>query len=170
LRAISSDLGCEYEKRAIAHILLSLTCKSVEEKKMARETLLRLFRHKAWADDELLTALAELGAENSVTQLAIKALSHSLVVDRIFAAHLRRTDHPYESANLADMPTLDDLSAQIRASDREYLDYVAALTRDQLAEPLDFTFTDGAPGRMSREEMLMHVITHGGVTGARSAR
>ena len=25
----------------------------------------------------------------------------------------------------------------------------------------DFTFTDGAPGCMSREEMLMHVITHG---------
>jgi uncharacterized damage-inducible protein DinB len=22
-------------------------------------------------------------------------------------------------------------------------------------------FTDGAPGRMSREEMLLHVITHG---------
>jgi len=30
-----------------------------------------------------------------------------------------------------------------------------------LAERIDFTFTDGAPGRMSREEMLMHVITHG---------
>jgi len=128
---------------------------------MTRETLLRLFRHKAWADDELLAKLAELGTANSVTQLAIKALSHSLVVDRIFAAHLRRMAHPYESANLADMPTLDDLSAQIRANDREYVDYVAALTCDQLAEPLDFTFTDGAPGRMSREEMLMHVITHG---------
>ncbi len=24
-----------------------------------------------------------------------------------------------------------------------------------------FRFTDGAPGRMSREEMLMHVVTHG---------
>jgi uncharacterized damage-inducible protein DinB len=30
-----------------------------------------------------------------------------------------------------------------------------------LAEPIDFVFTDGARGRMSREEMLMHVITHG---------
>ncbi|HET6599819.1 MAG TPA: DinB family protein [Burkholderiaceae bacterium] len=31
----------------------------------------------------------------------------------------------------------------------------------QMAEQIDFAFTDGAPGRMSREEMLMHVITHG---------
>ena len=59
------------------------------------------------------------------------------------------------------MPTLEDLSADIRKSDREYIDYVSALDRDQLAERIDFAFTDGAPGRMSREEMLMHVITHG---------
>jgi uncharacterized damage-inducible protein DinB len=59
------------------------------------------------------------------------------------------------------MPRLEDLSADIRTSDREYVDYVAALDRDQLADRIDFAFTDGAQGRMSREEMLMHVITHG---------
>jgi uncharacterized damage-inducible protein DinB len=110
------------------------------------DTLQRLFRYKAWANDELLTALAKLGAGAPTTRLAIKALSHSYVVDRIFAAHLRRKGHAYTSANLSEMPTLGDLSAQIRISDREYV---------------DFTFTDGAAGCMSREEMLMHVITHG---------
>jgi uncharacterized damage-inducible protein DinB len=126
-----------------------------------QDTLQRLFRYKAWADDELLTTLAGLGNESPVTGLAIKALSHTWVVDRIFAAHLRRKDHAYTSANLDHMPTLEDLSANIRAGDREYVDYVATLDRGQLAEPIDFTFTDGAPGRMSREEMLTHVITHG---------
>jgi uncharacterized damage-inducible protein DinB len=125
------------------------------------ETLQRLFRYKAWANNELLTALARLGGETPITALAIKALSHSYVVDRIFAAHLRRRDHAYTSANLSQLPTLEDLSADIRASDREYIDYVSTLDRDQLAERIDFTFTDGAAGRMSREEMLMHVITHG---------
>jgi uncharacterized damage-inducible protein DinB len=83
------------------------------------------------------------------------------VVDQIFGAHLRRQDHGYTSANLSKMPTLEDLSADLRRSDREYVDSVSALDRDQLAEQIDFEFTDGAPGRMSREEMLMHVITHG---------
>ena len=83
------------------------------------------------------------------------------MVDRIFAAHLRRGNHEYTSANLARMPTLERLSADMRASDREFVAYVSALDRRQLAEQIDFTFTDGAPGRMSREEMLMHVITHG---------
>ena len=125
------------------------------------DTLQRLFQYKAWANDELLTALAKLGGDSQLTGLAIKALSHSYIVDRIFAAHLRRETHAYTSANLCELPTLEDLSADIRKSDREYVDYVSALDRDRLAERIDFTFTDGAPGRMSREEMLMHVITHG---------
>ena len=78
------------------------------------DTLQRLFRYKAWANDELLTALAGLGGESPITGLAIKALSHSYVVDRIFAAHMRRKAHAYTSANLSEMPTLEDLSADIR--------------------------------------------------------
>ena len=134
----------------IAHILSDM-----------ETTLQRLFRYKAWANDELLTSLARPGGQASITGLAIKALSHSYIVDRIFAAHLRRKAHAYTSANTSEMPTLEDLSADIRESDREYVDYVSALDRDQLAERIDFAFTDGAAGRMSREEMLMHVITHG---------
>jgi len=126
-----------------------------------QDTLRNLFRHKAWADEELLAALARLGGESPITGLAVKALSHSYVVDRIFAAHLRRKPHAYRSANLSEMPALEDLSADIRKSDREYVDYVSQLDRGQLDERIDFVFTDGAPGRMSREEMLMHLITHG---------
>jgi uncharacterized damage-inducible protein DinB len=125
------------------------------------DTLQRLFRYKAWANDALLTALAGLGGASPITGLAIKALSHSYIVDRIFAAHMRRKAHPYTSANSSALPSLEDLSAAIGRSDREYIDYVSSLDRDQLAERIDFTFTDGAPGRMSREEMLLHVITHG---------
>jgi uncharacterized damage-inducible protein DinB len=125
------------------------------------DTLQRLFQFKAWANDDLLAALARLERESPITGLAIKALSHTYVVDRIFFAHMTQRTHAYSSANLSEMPTLEDLSADIRKSDREYIDYVAALERGQLAEQIDFAFTDGAPGRMSREEMLMHVITHG---------
>lgn len=129
--------------------------------KTADNTLQLLFQYKAWANDALLSALAQLGAESPVTPLAIKALSHTHVVDQIFAAHLRRKTHAYRSANLSQMPKLEELSADIRTSDREYVDYVATLNPDQLADRIDFAFTDGAQGRMSREEMLMHVITHG---------
>jgi uncharacterized damage-inducible protein DinB len=125
------------------------------------DTLHRLFRYKAWANDQLLTALSRLGDNSPVTALAIKALSHTYVVDRIFAAHIRREAHAYPSANLSEMPTLEALAADLRGSDQEYIGYVSTLDLAQLAERIDFAFTDGAPGRMSREEMLMHVVTHG---------
>lgn len=125
------------------------------------DTLQRLFEYKAWANDALLNALAKLGGESPIMGLAIKALSHSHVVDRIFAAHMKQEAHGYASANLTEMPKLEDLSADIRASDRDYIDYVSALDPRALAESIRFTFTDGAAGSMSREEMLLHVITHG---------
>ena len=125
------------------------------------DTLHHLFRYKAWANNQLLTTLARLGDDSPVTPLAIRALSHTYVVDRIFAAHIRREAHGYTSANLDRMPTLQELSAEIRTSDQEYIDHVSTLDHDRLAERIDFAFTDGAPGRMSREEMLMHVVTHG---------
>lgn len=125
------------------------------------DTLQRLFRYKAWANDALLTTLAGLGDDSPITGLAIKALSHSHAVDRIFAAHMQGRVHHYMTTNPEPLPSLEVLSAEIRRSDREYLDYVPSLDRAQLVEQIDFVFTDGAAGRMSREEMLLHVITHG---------
>ena len=143
----------------IAHIL-HLVQAEVKVKRM-KEVLIRLFRQKAWADDALLNALGKLGDRSPVTALALKALGHSYIVDRIFAAHLRGASHGFRSANPVEAPALDELSRDIRASDQEYIDYVTKLEAAQLAEQIDFTFTDGAKGRMSREEMLFHVITHG---------
>jgi uncharacterized damage-inducible protein DinB len=125
------------------------------------DILQKLFAFKAWADDQLLNALGRLGAQSPVMALAVKALSHTYVVDQIFAAHLTGRKHGFTSANLSEMPTLDALSADLRASDRDYVEYVPTLRSEELLEQVDFRFTDGAPGRMSREEMLLHVITHG---------
>jgi uncharacterized damage-inducible protein DinB len=123
--------------------------------------LQRLFRYKAWANDQLLTALAKLGDNSPITTLAIKALSHAYIVDRIFLAHLQGIDHAFNSVNLTQMPSLHSLSDDIRASDQEYLEYIWDLSCDSLRQEVDFAFTDGARGRMSREEILMHVIIHG---------
>ena len=125
------------------------------------DTLLRLFQYKAWADEALLADLAGLDGDSRVVALSLKALSHAYIVDRIFAAHLRRAPHAFASTNADTLPGLEDLAADLRRSDAEYIDYVGTLDREHLAERIDFAFTDGAPGSMTREEMLMHVITHG---------
>src|SRR5215831_14209818 len=124
-------------------------------------TLERVFSYKAKANNETLTAMRQFDDTSPAKEIAIRVLSHTYVVDRIFAANLRRAEHGYTSPNTSDAPSLEELSAAINTSDQWYIDYVSRLDEAQLAERIDFTFTDGLPGRMSREEMLWHVAIHG---------
>jgi uncharacterized damage-inducible protein DinB/putative sterol carrier protein len=125
-------------------------------------TLERLFRYKATANDEILASMRLFDDASPAREIAIRILSHTYVVDRIFAANLTGTESGYTSANASRAPSLSELSEAIKTSDQWYIDYVSHLDKAQLAERIDFTFTDGEPGRMSREEMLMHVTIHGG--------
>lgn len=122
-----------------------------------------LFEHKAWADDEFLgaTAKVDAGRHADDRQAAIRLLNHIHVVDRIFAAHLVGGTHPYTATNTPETPSLQALRDAMRETDRWYVGYVASLPPERLAEPVDFTFTDGQNGRMSREEILGHLLTHG---------
>ncbi len=130
---------------------------------MSATLLHSLFRHKAWANEELFAELEKLdpATHEAERHAAIRLLNHIYVVDRIFAGHLRGAPHGYAATNTPETPTLRALRDAVLASDRWYLDYVGAVPTQQLAEELSFTFTDGAAGRMSREEVLGHVITHG---------
>ena len=59
-------------------------------------------------------------------------------------------------------PDLGELQFAVAQLDAWFEAYAAAASNDQLSEKLPFRFTDGDAGCMSREEMLVHVITHGG--------
>nr|WP_245305886.1 hypothetical protein [Rhizobium leguminosarum] len=65
---------------------------------MSAQILLNLlFQYKASVDDELLDALNAFGAEarSDDFRSALRVLNHAHLVDRIFAANLRRLDHSY---------------------------------------------------------------------------
>lgn len=126
--------------------------------------LLSLFQYKAWANTELFAELGKVDAEAHADQRhsAIRVLNHIHVVDRIFVAHLSGTSHGYTATNTPETPTLDELQAAVAETDQWYIDHVRGLTPEKLREPVSFTFTDGGRGCMTREEMLAHVVTHGG--------
>lgn len=124
-------------------------------------TFERAFSYKAKANSEILAAMRQFDDSSPAKEIAIRVLNHTYAVDRIFAANLRRAEHGYTSPNPGQAPSLEELSEAIKTSDQWYIDYVSHLDEAQLAERIDFAFTDGLPGRMSREEMLMHVMIHG---------
>ena len=126
-------------------------------------TLQSLFEYQAWINEQLYAQVAKLDpeAQKDARHSAMRILNHIFVVDRIFAAHLAGAAHKYTATNTPETPTLEDLRAAVAESDRWYVEYVRGVTPKQLAETIAFSFTDGDRGRMSREEMLLHVSTHG---------
>lgn len=122
------------------------------------------FEFKAWANEELVSALRHLDGEKHGAErhTSIRLLNHIYVVDRIFAGHLTGTAHGFTATNTAETPTLDGLAVSLAESDAWYVNHVPTLSPAMLDAGLDFTFTDGQHGRMTRGEMLSHVLAHGG--------
>lgn len=130
---------------------------------MSIATLKSLFGYKSWANSELFALLATLPAQHAdQLHTCIRTLNHIHVVDRIFRAHLSGEPRPFDATNTKATPSLVQLQSDVAETDSWYMNYVAGLAPAALPEVLDFTFTDGDKGRMSREEILLHIITHGG--------
>lgn len=127
-------------------------------------SLISLFTYKTWANAELLEGVENVSADDHAGELhtAIRTLNHAYVTDRIFRAHLVGEEHLFTATNTVATPTLRALRSCTKENDAWFEEYAATITPGQLAEMICFTFTDGDAGRMSREEMLLHVIVHSG--------
>ncbi|BCR28161.1 DNA damage-inducible protein DinB [Aeromonas caviae] len=131
---------------------------------MHHSTLHSLFRYKAWADGELLDALATLDAAQygEAHHTALRIFNHIHVVDAIFKGNLLGEPHGFSATNTPETPTLAALRSAIGKLDAWYLDYVASLSQADGEAVLSFNFVDGDKGQMNRAEMLLHLVTHGG--------
>jgi len=130
---------------------------------MSITPLKSLFGYKAWANAELFAVLARLPEQHDEQlHTCVRTLNHIYVVDRLFRARLAGEPGPFESTNTKATPSLEQLRSDVAATDAWYQAYVAGASDDELSSIVDFTFTDGDAGRMSREEILLHVLTHGG--------
>lgn len=130
----------------------------------ASDLLFKMLSYQAWANEEILRAMEGLDAEHHAEerQHALRLMNHCLVVNKIFVAHLKGERHQFTSSNTPGTPELDELYTETVKVDRWYLGYVEAAASGMLNESIPFEFTDGDKGYMTREEMLTHVVTHGG--------
>ncbi len=128
-------------------------------------TLVSLFKYKAWANVEIHAALAKFNAQQHPDEFRamLHTLDHVNVVDRIFKGHLIGTSAQFfEATSSEKTPNLSELREIVSATDNWYLEFVSKVSAEHLKQSMQFTFTDGDQGAMSCEEMLLHVITHGG--------
>ncbi len=126
-------------------------------------TIQSLFAQKAWANNELFNLLSTVPTQQhaSAIHTATRTLNHIFVVDRIFQAHLQGTQHGYTATNTEATPELGELQFSVAETGAWFVNYAATASAVQLGEKIAFRFTDGDHGTMTREEILLHVITHG---------
>ena len=131
---------------------------------MANPALTALFEHKAWCNRGFIAALraAPADADRALMTVALYTLDHTSIVDQLFKARIASEPEPPFTDVVANTRLdLDTLAATMAATDAWFLDYVANATPAELEAVVEFTYLDGDPGRMTRAQMLAHVITHG---------
>ena len=132
---------------------------------MSNKLLTALFEYKAWANRGLYDALlaaTPVAEEHAMTFATVTiTLDHVSVVDQLFKTRIAGEPEPFEGIISPQLPSLAELRDTAAKTDAWYVDYVRDASQADLDEVLTFTFTDGDPGRMSRAEMLGHVLTHG---------
>ncbi|WP_175444001.1 DinB family protein [Nitrosospira sp. Nsp13] len=91
-------------------------------------------------------------------------LNHIHIADQIFKSHLIRQLHGLSSTESDSFPLLLQLQESAKALDEWLIDYAKQLDNELAPERIDFVFTDGDKGCMSRAEMLIPFLTHGHYT------
>jgi len=130
---------------------------------MTTQLLTSLFKYKAWANQGLISALEGIpeSADRRERAVIVLTLDHTSLVDQVFKARLIGEAPAFESVVSARPPALDELRRTMAATDAWYVNYVGAASPAELDEIVAFTYVaDGEPGRMTKGEMLGHVLTH----------
>ncbi|WP_341666799.1 DinB family protein [Alcaligenes sp. SDU_A2] len=129
----------------------------------AASGLVQLMAHKQWMDKGMYTALQapEYAERPEMVERALYWLNHNYIVDQIFKGHLLGQPCAFTSTVSTTFPPLQELCALSEALNEWLVDYAGQLDDISAKEEIEFVYTDGDRGLMTRAQMLMHLSSHG---------
>jgi uncharacterized damage-inducible protein DinB len=118
------------------------------------ENIQRLFSYDDWANREVLTSLQALDV---APPGSVKLLAHILSAEKLWYQRLQLQKQTY--------PVWPDFSLELCKLEAEELPtlwkaYLQALNEDGLTRSLSYKNTKGESFSSSKQDILMHVITH----------
>jgi uncharacterized damage-inducible protein DinB len=125
-----------------------------------------LTRYKAWADDLFLSTVSSIPSAELIAPRPIvfgsliRTLNHSYAMDYVWQCHLLGKPHGLATRNPEHCPAIEELATSQRSMDEWYVSYADSITENELAEIIEFEFIGGGTGRMSRREIILHVVNH----------
>jgi uncharacterized damage-inducible protein DinB len=133
---------------------------------MIQQTVRMLTRYNAWANRLIFDAVAELPPGEATRERPtlfknmVNTLNHLYTVDVIWQAHLEGRSHGIPALKTVLHPEFEDLRRAQAAMDDWYIAYGDGLGEARLQEQVEFTLIGGNAGRMSRGDILLHVVNH----------
>ena len=130
-------------------------------------TLGSLVRYKAWADELLFAALAQLPEAELTAPRPIvfgsilRTVNHVYSMDAVWQANLESRPHGFTTRNPPASPPLAELHEAQKRLDAWYIAYADSLSASQQAEKVRFTFIGGSEAELSRGDIVLHVVNHG---------
>lgn len=125
-----------------------------------------LARYNAWANRTLLDAVAALPAEErtkerpTLFKTMVNTLNHIYTVDVMWQAHLEGREHGIPALATVLCDDFATLDFRQREMDAWYVAWADSQTAATLDAPVEFTLIGGNRGTMTRNEILLHVVTH----------
>ena len=125
-----------------------------------------LTRYKAWADDRIYKSLDGVSSDEltvkrpTILGTLLCALNHSYAMDLVWQAHLEGRDHGFTTRRPEIFSDLGQLGDAQREIDDWFIDYAERLRPSDGESVIHFEFIDGGADSMSRNEILLHVVTH----------
>ncbi|OWJ98241.1 damage-inducible protein DinB [Pseudomonas sp. A46] len=125
--------------------------------------LYSLYKYKAWSEDQLINIVRTASIDEHPEELkeALYYLAHINMVDQIFISRIKGEPELFESTVTDEEQNIDDLAQRFQSANEWFIRYLESVTREELDQRVQFTFTDGKPGDMSKEEILGHILSHG---------
>lgn len=115
-----------------------------------------LFRHEAWADEQLLSAIAACKAAQDDAEI-LERLHHTHAVQRAFL-HVFQGEQPDPTALERKFDSLDALHASMQRYHHGIGEFVASLSDDALESPITIPWFPNCP--MPLAEALTQVVMH----------
>lgn len=125
-----------------------------------------LTRYKAWANQLTFAAVMELPAIEATKKRPTtfdsiaNTLNHVLIVDDIFRHHATGRQHPYVSRTPVNHPDLSEIWNQQQEIDAWWINHADSLDQAGLSQEIDFTFVEGGNGRLTGEQIILHIVDH----------
>jgi uncharacterized damage-inducible protein DinB len=121
------------------------------------------FKYKQWANIELLSLgmrQLHLLPENDAN-FFMRNLNHTAVVDSLFISRIAGTKEQFAADNTVETPSLSELGDRMEENDTWLVAFTESASAADLERIVQFQFTDGDQGRLSIDEILLHLLTHG---------